>query len=240
LKRGLKAFAINLPYVSISVLRSAISLVTEKYPKAAALIKTNKIMATMNLKVRLIRKREKGLNRLINAAGFFCHIFSKAFIGPGTAASADLSELTPSAFSLVAIGISKILKDLACFPDLLKRFFSHISAVQFEIATGLNLTEMGDETERDTAQTTSSHRIQSILLGSNLLPLFFGPLPEDTVIVGSAGCLQLERDPIPLFVKPVKGFFIIESRYLLVLKFLSSSRRNQKEDVMGHGTEVDG
>jgi hypothetical protein len=211
----------------------------EKYPKAAAPIKTKKTMATMNLKVRLIRKREKGLKRLINAVGFFCHIISKAFIGPGTAASADLSEFTPSTFSLIAIGIPKVLEDRGCFPDLLKRFFSYVSAVQFEIPTGLNLTDMGDEAERDPAQTTPGHCIQSILLGGNLLSLFFGLLAEDAIIVGSTGRLQLERDPIPLLIKPVEGFFVIESRDLLVLKVLSPSRGNQKEDMVGDRTEVD-
>jgi hypothetical protein len=211
----------------------------KKYPKAAALIKTRKIMATMNLEVRLIRKWKKGLNRLINAVGFFCHIISKALIGPGTAASADFSELASSAFSLIAIHIAKILENLRGLPNLFKRFFSQISAVHFQIAAGLHLTDMGDEAEGDTSQTTPGHGIQSILLRGDLLPLFFGPLPENAIIVGSTGGLQLEGDMIPLLIKPVERFFIIESRYFLIHKFLSPSGGNQEEDVVGDCSEVD-
>ena len=57
--------------------------------------------------------------------------------------------------------------------------------------------------------------------------------------MGSTGGLELERDPIPLLIKPVKCLFIIEGRDLLVLKFLSPSRGNEEKDMMGHCTEID-
>ncbi len=87
------------------------------------------------------------LDRLINAIGFLGHVFAGEFIGPRPAASADLSELTSSAFPPIPIGIAKILEDFRFHPDLPERFFFYISAIQFEVATGLNLTDMGDETE---------------------------------------------------------------------------------------------
>ena len=136
----------------------------EKPSEGGEVIKTRMNMAMMNLKVRLIRKRKKDLNRLIDAVRFLCHVVSGDFVGPGPATSADLSELTSSAFSLIAIDIPKISEDLRVSPDLLKRLFSHISTVQFEIAAGLHLTDMGDEAEGDTSQTSSGHGIQAILL----------------------------------------------------------------------------
>ena len=195
-------------------------LPTKKYPKAAEVIKTRKIMATMNLKVRLIRKRKKDLNRLIDAVRFLCHVVSGDFIGPGPTSSADLSEFTPSAFSLIAIGIPEILEDFGIRPDLLERFFSHISTVEFEIAAGLNLTDMGDETEGDASQTSPGHGIQSIFFRSDLFSFFFCPLPENAVIVRSTGGLELKRNLVSLFVKPVKGFFIIQGRDFLISEVL--------------------
>jgi hypothetical protein len=68
-------------------------------------------MATMNLKVKLTRKLKKDLNRFIDAIGFLCHIFAGDFIGPRPTTSTDLSKLTSSTFSLIAIRIAKILED---------------------------------------------------------------------------------------------------------------------------------
>jgi hypothetical protein len=197
------------------------------------------IMATMNLKVKLTRKRVDKLNGLINAVGFLRHKISKAFIGPGPAASTDFSELTPSAFSFIAVYISEILENLGGFPDLRKRFFSRISAVQFEVAAGLNLPDVRDEAERDPSQTTPRHGIQPMLLRSDLLALLLAPLPENTMIVRGTRGLELEGDSFPLLIKPVERFFVVEGRYLLILKLLPSSCGNQEEDVMSHCTEAD-
>jgi hypothetical protein len=99
------------------------------------------------------------LNGLINTIGFLGHVFPGELIGPRPAAATDLPELTSSAFSQIAIGIAKILEDFRFHPDLLEGFFFYISAIQFEVAAGLNLTDMGDETERDAAQTSPGHGI---------------------------------------------------------------------------------
>ena len=96
----------------------------------------------MNLKVRLIRKRKKDLKRLIDAIGFLGHVFTGEFIGPRSTTAADLSELTPPTFSMIIVGIPEILKDFGICPDLLERFFSYISTVQFQIAAGLNLADV--------------------------------------------------------------------------------------------------
>ena len=96
----------------------------------------------MNLKVKLTRKRKKDLDRLINTIGFLSHVLSGDFVSPCAAPPADLSKLTPSTFSLIAVGISKILEDFGIPPDLAEWFFPDISTIQFEIAAGLNLTHM--------------------------------------------------------------------------------------------------
>jgi hypothetical protein len=169
----------------------------------------------MNLNVTLARNRNKESNGLIDTVRLLCHIVSEAFIGSGPTASADLSELTPPTFSPIAIGISKILENFRGVPDLMESFFFYISAIHFKIAAGLNLTDMGDEAERDTSQTSSSHRVQSLPTMERLFPLFFCLLSEDAVIVRGTGGLELKGNPIPLLIKPVKGFFVIEGRYLL-------------------------
>jgi hypothetical protein len=88
-------------------------------------------MALINLKVRLIRKRKKDLKRLIDAIRLLRHILPGDFIGPCPTTPANLSEFTSPAFSLVAIGIPKILEDFGILPDLPERFFSDISTIQF-------------------------------------------------------------------------------------------------------------
>jgi hypothetical protein len=95
----------------------------------------------------LDRQPPKNSNRLIDAIGFLGHIFPRQFIGPRPATPTDFSELTPSAFSPIVIRIAKILEDFRLYPDLLERLFSDISTIQFKVATGLNLTDMGDEAE---------------------------------------------------------------------------------------------
>jgi hypothetical protein len=173
-------------------------------------------MATMNLKVRLIRNRKKYLYRLIDAIGLLSHIISGDFIGPCPTASADLSELTPPTLPMITIYISKILEDFTVCPDLLERLLPHISTIHFEIAAGLYLAHMGDEAEGDTSQTSSSHGIQSKLFLRNLLSFLLRPFSEDTVVMGGTGGLELERDMVFLLIKPVEDFFVIQSRYLLI------------------------
>jgi len=59
----------DLPYVSQWSRKRVISLATEKYPNAIALIKTKKNMAMMNLKVRLTRKWKKDLENIFIPKG---------------------------------------------------------------------------------------------------------------------------------------------------------------------------
>jgi len=77
-------------------------------------------MAAMNLKVRLTRKRKKDLNRFIDTIGFLGHVFTGEFIGPRPTTAADLSELTPPTFSMITVGIPKILEDFGICPDLVE------------------------------------------------------------------------------------------------------------------------
>jgi hypothetical protein len=168
-------------------------------------------MATMNLKVRLTRKRKNDLKWFIDAIGFLRHVLPGDFVGPCATTSADLSEFTPSAFPLIAFGIAKILEDFRLGPDFLKRYFPDISTIQFQIATGLDLADMGDEAEGDAPETSTGHGIQSMFFWSDLLSLFFRPLPQNAIIVRSTGRFQLEGDFVNLVVKPMKGFFIIET-----------------------------
>src|SRR3972149_6682065 len=195
-------------------------------------------MAIINLKVRLTRKRKKDLSRVIDTVGLLCHIVTGDLVSPGPTSSADFPELTSSAFPTITIGIPEILENLRGGPDCLERGLPHIPAVQFEIAAGLDLTHVRDETERDAPQTPAGHGIQSILFWGDLLALFLCLLPKDTVIVRGAGGFELERDPFSLLVKPVEGFLIFQGRDLLVPEVFSPSRGNEKEDMMGYCTQV--
>jgi hypothetical protein len=85
----------------------------------------------------------------INAIRLFVHIVPKAFLGPGTTASTDFSVFTDSTFPFIAIRVPEIQKDRGVFPDLFERLFPHVSTVQFQIPTGLNLTHMREEAEGD-------------------------------------------------------------------------------------------
>ena len=85
----------------------------------------------------------------INAIGFFAHVVPKAFVSPGTTASTDFSVFTNSTFPFIAICVPKIKEDRGVLPNLLERLFPHVSTVQFQIAAGLNLTQMGEEAEGD-------------------------------------------------------------------------------------------
>jgi hypothetical protein len=117
--RRFRLSAFDFPQVSKLLRKMAISLATKKYPKATEPNTVNKIPTMMNLNVTLARNRNKDLIGFIDTVRFLCHIISEALMGSGPTAPTDLSEFTPSAFSLVAIGISKILEDFGDGPDLL-------------------------------------------------------------------------------------------------------------------------
>jgi hypothetical protein len=85
----------------------------------------------------------------VNAIRLFVHVVPKAFIGPGTTASTDFSVFTDSTFPFIAIRIPEIEKDWGVPPDFLERLFPHVSTVQFQIPTGLNLTHMGEKAKGD-------------------------------------------------------------------------------------------
>ena len=99
---------------------------------------------------------------------------------------------------------------------------------------------MGYETETDTAQTTAGDRIESVGLEGNGYAVFFGPLPEDAVIVGGAGCFQLQWCFFPLVIEPVKGTFIFGCINFLIDNEFAASGGYQKKDMMGHCTQIDG
>jgi hypothetical protein len=151
------------------------------------------------------------LKGLIDAIGFLPHILPGDFVSPCPATSADFSEFTPSTFSLIAIGIPKVLENFGLFPNLPETFFHDISTIQFQIAAGLNLAKMGNETEGDASQTSTGHGIQPMFSQDHLLSFSFRLLSQNAIIVRGTGGLELERDSINLFVKPVESFFIIES-----------------------------
>ena len=70
------------------------------------------------------------LKRFIDAIGFFRHVFPGDFIGPCPATPADLSELAPSTFPLIPVGISKVLEDIGFFPNFPEMFFPDITTIQ--------------------------------------------------------------------------------------------------------------
>jgi len=89
------------------------------------------------------------------------------------------------------------------------RGFPHVSTVEFEVAAGLNLTLVRDETEGDAPQTTPCHRIEPVFLGRDFFPFLLCPLPENTVIMRGASGLELKRDLVPLIIEPMKRLLII-------------------------------
>jgi hypothetical protein len=125
---------------------------------------------------RVVPVGDHCLERLIDAIGFLRHVLPGDFVSPCPATSADFSELTPTAFPLIAFGIAEILEDFRLGPDFLKRFFPDISTIQFQIATGLDLADIGDEAEGDTPETSTGHGIQPMFFWSDLLSLFFRSL----------------------------------------------------------------
>jgi len=96
------------------------------------------------------------------------------------------------------------------------------------------------EAESDASKTPAGDGIQTVGLKSYLLPIFFGALPEDAVIVRGTGGFKLQGRLVPLVVEPVKGFFIFPGIDFRVNNVFSSSSGNQQEDVVGNGTQVHG
>jgi hypothetical protein len=127
-------------------------------------MKTSRIMATKNFIVRLIRKRKNSLTRLIDTVGLLSHIVAGQFIGTSPTASTDPPIFTPAALSMITIHVSQGLKDFRGVPDLLKRPLPHVATVQLKIATGLNPSQMGDETEGDSSQAPPGHGIKGLPL----------------------------------------------------------------------------
>ena len=70
---------------------------------------------------------------------------------------------------------------------------------------------MGDKAEAGTGKAATGDRIQAMGFKGDLFALCLGPLPQDPVIVGGAGGLELEAGLGLLVVEPVQGLFILPS-----------------------------
>jgi hypothetical protein len=100
--------------------------------------------------------------RLVETIWFFGEVIPCFFVSPGPAAAADANELAFSAFPLVEGRISQVLKDGRLKPDVLKTLFFDLSAVQLEIAAGLDLARMGDEAEGYASQAAAGHGMKGM------------------------------------------------------------------------------
>jgi hypothetical protein len=107
---------------------------------------------------------------LVETIWFFGEVIACFFVSPGPAAAADTNKLAFSAFPLVEGRVPQVLKDLRLKPDFLKPSFLDLSAVQLEIAAGLDLTRMGDEAEGYSSQAAAGHGMQGMPRPSALSP----------------------------------------------------------------------
>jgi hypothetical protein len=94
---------------------------------------------------------------------------------------------------------------------------AHISAKSLQITAGLHVSPVGDEEESDASQTSPGHGIESVGLGGHFLPFFPGSLLQNAIIMGGARCFQLERDLLPLIVKPMENLLVFAALHCFPL-----------------------
>ena len=93
--------------------------------------------------------------RLIQTQRLFRQVIPRRLIRPCAAAAADLDKFTTAAFAAILAVIAKVTKHLGGLPDFPETLLLHIPAVQFKITAGLNLSDMGYKTKRDSSQAAA-------------------------------------------------------------------------------------
>ncbi len=86
--------------------------------------------------------------RLIQTQRLFRQVIPRRLIRP-CGSRADLDKFTTAAFAAILAVIAEITKHLGGLPDFPETLLLHIPAVQFKITAGLNLSDMGYKTKRD-------------------------------------------------------------------------------------------
>jgi hypothetical protein len=120
----------------------------------------------------------------MHAEGFLGHIVARRLEGPRTAASTESEVFTCPAFSFIGGEIPQPFEDIGLIPDLPETTLLEITAFQFQIATGLNDSDMGNKAEGCPAEAASGDRVEPISFEIHLFAPEMRLLPENSIVMG--------------------------------------------------------
>ena len=110
---------------------------------------------------------------LIAAEGFLGQKVAGGLIGSRSAAAANLSEFTCTAFAVQVVEVAQGEKDVGSVPDLDKRCLGDVTAVYVQKTAGLHDPDMRDETKPRTSQASPGKRIHTMCFKRDGFPFFF-------------------------------------------------------------------
>jgi len=102
--------------------------------------------------------------RDMTAERLFSQVVTGGLEGPCTATAADPFELALAAFALQAVIIPQGLENLRMLPDVAEGGLPNVSAEGGEETAGLDVADMGDEAEADTAEASAGDGIEAVSL----------------------------------------------------------------------------
>src|SRR5512143_611559 len=179
------------------------------------------------------------LYRLVGAEGLGGKVVAGYGVGPGSAAAADPAVLANPAFAVVVVEVAHLEEECRGVPYLRERFLLDVARLFFEKPADLHLAHMRYEREALAAHASLGHGVEPVRFRSDRLALLFLALAEDAVVVRGAGWLELDRDLVPHFIKPLERALIFLGRDLLVRQLLAPARRHQEEWMVRDGAQAD-
>src|SRR3989339_1705290 len=131
------------------------------------------------------------------------------------------------------VKIPEPIEDRGVFPDILKTLSLNITAFHIQKPAGLDPAHMGNKTKPGSGQAAPCNGIQPMGFKAYFFAFLPGSLPQNPVIMGSAGGLKLKVDFFSLVIKPVQGLFVFHSIDLTVQNVFSPSRGDQQKNMVG-------
>ncbi len=129
-------------------------------------------------------------------------------LGAGTATTAYFFVFAVTTLAIIDIWIAQVFEFLRIFPNFREWSLAHLTGVEFKVATGLDLSTMGNEAEPHAAETAARHGIKAEVLEVDRCAVFLGTLAQDAVVMRGASRLELHVSGLAEIIEPVEYVFV--------------------------------
>ena len=140
---------------------------------------------------------------------------------------------------MVVVEVAHLFEELRLVPYLRKGLLLDVAGLFLEEPADLDLADVGYESKALAAHAALGHGVETMGLGRDGLALFLFTLPEDAIVVGRAGRLELDGNLVAHLIEPLERALVFLGRDLLVRELLAAACGHEQEWMVGHGAELD-